>query len=321
MDNYSELLKSYITNSELSLREISRRCESRGTPVSQAYISKLLKEDVPPASEDINRALAEVTGGDPDKLVKVAYIERAPLDIKELLQKVENLEELITEAITTFIEETSYNNQVSPHLKKYLIEKYDLDLDNHNEQELNWFKFELQNFLELDDKLAILATVLKNSDKFIYLYEEEPPQLKKEKNDNLDIIPIGKQIKLPVIGVVKAGPNGLAYEEPLGEESVDEDSINGGKYFWLKIKGDSMTGDGIFEGDLVLVREQPEVENGQLGVVIVDGEEGTLKRIFTSKDSIVLQSSSPSYPPRVFTGNDMKLVRIVGRAKEIKRKL
>jgi len=135
-------------------------------------------------------------------------------------------------------------------------------------------------------------------------------------------IPVsGKGRKIPVIGIVKAGPDGLAYEEPHGEEWADaEDIPNGSTYYWLQIKGDSMIGEGIMPGDLALVREQPEVEYGELGIAIIDGEEGTLKRIYKKDDSIVLQSANAKYPPRIFAGAEISTVKIVGKVKVTKRK-
>lgn len=136
----------------------------------------------------------------------------------------------------------------------------------------------------------------------------------------LDVVPVGRLVKLPILGTVRCGPNGLAYQELLGYELTEEQDINGGKYFYLRVNGDSMIGEGIFEGDLALVREQPDVEDGELAVVIVNGEEGTLKRIFRTKDSLVLQAANPAYPPRAFIGPDMEQVRIVGKVKLLKRK-
>lgn len=317
MGKYSELLKTYITNSDLSLREISRRCDSRGTPVSQAYISKLLKEDVPPASEDINRALAEVTGGDPEQLIMAGYIEKAPEEVQKLLEEIEDINDFLQKTYDfymSFIDEEFVIKELRRLNADKEIEKIALETKRE----------EIFQQLTLEEKLEIINILKTDAESRRMNLEELIGQYDisfKRKETEIEKIPVGKRIMLPVIGVVKAGPNGLAYEDPLGEEPVDEDSINGGKYFWLKVKGDSMVGDMISEGDLVLVREQPEVESGQLGVVIVDGEEGTLKRIYKTEDSIVLQSSNPAYPPRIFTGKDMKLVRIVGRAKEIKRKL
>jgi repressor LexA len=76
----------------------------------------------------------------------------------------------------------------------------------------------------------------------------------------------------------------------------------------------------IMPGDLALVRETPEVEYGELAVVIVNGEEGTLKRIYKKESSNVLQSSNPSYPPRIFAGDELKEIRIVGRVESTIRK-
>lgn len=69
----------------------------------------------------------------------------------------------------------------------------------------------------------------------------------------------------------------------------------------LEVSGDSMTADGIFSGDEVLIRKTPEVEfNGQIAVVIVNGNEGTLKRVYVTDNSITLNASNPNYPPRTF---------------------
>ncbi|WP_168121926.1 hypothetical protein [Paenibacillus sp. HB172176] len=76
MNNYRELLKSDIDSSGLSLREISRRCAVNDNPVSQAYISKLLKGDIPPASEHVTKAITDVTGGDAKKLIIAGQMER-----------------------------------------------------------------------------------------------------------------------------------------------------------------------------------------------------------------------------------------------------
>ncbi|TGA95980.1 helix-turn-helix domain-containing protein [Sporolactobacillus shoreae] len=123
-----------------------------------------------------------------------------------------------------------------------------------------------------------------------------------------------------VVGTVKAGPDGLAYEEVDGFEPFDG-NYDPEDHFVLRVKGDSMTGDGIFNGDLVLVEETCETSyNGQIGVAIVNGEEGTIKHIYITGESITLQSSNPEVAPRIFVGSDMNRVRIVGVVVEMKRK-
>lgn len=84
---YSELLTSYIKDSGLSLGEISKKMlDEKGVRIDRSYISMLRNNKTKnPASDEINRALAEITGGDPDKLVYAAYIEKAPKELKEIL--------------------------------------------------------------------------------------------------------------------------------------------------------------------------------------------------------------------------------------------
>lgn len=138
--------------------------------------------------------------------------------------------------------------------------------------------------------------------------------------EKIEMYTVGKRIQVPIIGTVKAGPDGLAYEDHMGMEWADEDSINGGEYVYLVVKGDSMIGEGIMPGDLALVRIQPDVNSGDLAVVIVDKEEGTLKRVLKRGTGIILRSANPDYPDRLFAGEDVERVKIVGKVKEIKRK-
>ena len=69
----------------------------------------------------------------------------------------------------------------------------------------------------------------------------------------------------------------------------------------------------ILDGDIVYIRQQSEVENGQIAAVLVD-DEATLKRVYVSPDSIVLQAANPAYPPLVYSGEEMANIRILGRA-------
>ena len=130
-----------------------------------------------------------------------------------------------------------------------------------------------------------------------------------------EIFSVPEQTRLPIIGVVRAGPGGIAFEEPIGYATVDRDSIpNGSRYFYLRVKGESMSPE-IMPGDLALVREQPEVEHGELAVVIVDGEEGTIKRVFPKNGEVFLQATNPSYNRTEKADN----VKIVGKVKKTVR--
>lgn len=127
-------------------------------------------------------------------------------------------------------------------------------------------------------------------------------------------------IKIPIVGTIKCGPNGLALSDHTGYGLVQKSEIGDPHdYFWLRTKGDSMIGDGIFDGDTALIKKDVDIENGKIYAVIIDGEEGTLKHVTKNKDSIVLTASNSKYQPRVFVGSDMNEIFIAGRLVQIKR--
>lgn len=86
---YSQLLSSYIEKSKLSLGEIAIKLQAKGIKIDRSYISKLKTGSRPGASEEVTRALAEVTGGDPEALIRAAYIEKAPAEMKDSLREAE----------------------------------------------------------------------------------------------------------------------------------------------------------------------------------------------------------------------------------------
>ena len=132
---------------------------------------------------------------------------------------------------------------------------------------------------------------------------------------------IGKVIenkKIPIIGSVKCGPNGLAFEYIDGFVSIDESYS--GNIVAFRCKGDSMKDLGINDGDIAIVRQQDDVECGELAVVIVNGDEGTLKRVRKFEGGIVLEAANPDYPPRIFTGEDLNKIKIMGKVLETRKK-
>jgi repressor LexA len=132
--------------------------------------------------------------------------------------------------------------------------------------------------------------------------------------------PYQRGVLLPIMGTVRAGIGGEVQEEIIGEEAIDSTALQTGEqYFWLRVAGDSMT-PSINDGDLVLVRRQSQVENGQYAVILVNSEEGLVKRVTYGADWIELHSVNPYYPPRRFEGPQVNEVRILGRVMESRRK-
>ena len=128
-------------------------------------------------------------------------------------------------------------------------------------------------------------------------------------------------VKIPVLGSVPAGIPIEAVQDILDYEEISPELAATGEYFALQIKGDSMSPD-IKSGDIAIVRAQEKAENGQVVVVMVNGDEATVKRIKFLSEGLMLVPNNPTYEPVVFTVEDIvnKPVRIIGRVVEVRRK-
>lgn len=123
--------------------------------------------------------------------------------------------------------------------------------------------------------------------------------------------------KIPVLGTIAAGVPIVAQEDIITLESVPKnDNID----FALKVRGDSMINARIFDGDIVFVKQQSTVENGEIAVVLVD-DEVTLKRFYRINGNVILKAENPKYRDIVFNAKDGKSIRVLGRAVSFKSNL
>ena len=83
--------------------------------------------------------------------------------------------------------------------------------------------------------------------------------------------------------------------------------------FCLEAKGDSMINARIFDGDIVFIKQQPDVENGEIAAVVM-GDDATLKRVYKYDGTIQLRAENPMYAPMTFTGEQLNNIRIIGKA-------
>lgn len=131
----------------------------------------------------------------------------------------------------------------------------------------------------------------------------------------------GELISVPILGKVAAGTPILA-EENL-EDSVQIDSfLLGGhrRVFGLKVSGDSMIGDGIFDGDFIFVRKQLHAENGQIVVAMIEGE-ATVKRFYREDDRIRFQPSNSRLQPIYVHADEFRETMILGMVVGVYRKM
>ena len=118
-----------------------------------------------------------------------------------------------------------------------------------------------------------------------------------------------KQNAVPVLGDVAAGVPIWAQENYDGLAAVDPgENVD----FALRIRGDSMQNARIHNGDLVYVRRQPEVENGEIAVILVDGE-ATVKRVYDKGDALVLHPENEAYTDMVFPKDGSRDIAVLGK--------
>lgn len=143
--------------------------------------------------------------------------------------------------------------------------------------------------------------------------------------DNVDSSSASKNTRagkrIPVLGSVAAGIPIDAIEDVLDWEDISEDMAKTGEFFGLRIKGDSMQ-PRIVEGDVVIVRQQPDADSGDVVIVQVNGDRATCKRLAKYSSGISLISFNPAYEPMNYTNEQIERlpVTIIGKVVENRQK-
>lgn len=122
----------------------------------------------------------------------------------------------------------------------------------------------------------------------------------------------------PLLGTVRAGLPMYAEENIEGYIPIRQ--TDGAAYFWLNIRGDSMNAAGMDDGDQILVREQPEVENGEIAVVLVNGDEATVKTFRREGELVILtpRSLNPTHQPQIYDPRKVP-IRVLGKVIECRK--
>ena len=190
-----------------------------------------------------------------------------------------------------------YNTKYNGALSKGTLSKY----ENNNQEPMVTTVANLANLLNVS--MDYLINENNSSDKTA--------------SDNTDIFsyeniyPI-KTKKFPLLGEIACGKPIFA-DEKFDTFIEASDSIKAD--FCLRAKGDSMINARIYDGDVVFIREQPMVENGEVAAVIIN-DEATLKRVYYYKNEskLVLSAENPKYPPFIYSNEELNSIRILGKA-------
>lgn len=154
------------------------------------------------------------------------------------------------------------------------------------------------------DKIKLLSEALMIKPEVLMGWENEQENIS-------NIYPIEK-ITIPCLGEISCGVPKFANED---RESYVKLGTNIHADFCLRAKGDSMIGARIFDGDIVFIRKQEIVNNGEIAAVLIN-DEATLKRVFyyPEKAKLVLQAENSKYEPLVYVGEELNDIRILGKA-------
>lgn len=171
------------------------------------------------------------------------------------------------------------------------------------------------------DKLSIIANALNVNPVWLMGYD-----VPMEKEFDKNIQGLDKRIDTTatvfIYGTIPAGVPIECIEDIIDTEEIDAEMLKGDKkYFGLKIKGDSMFPEYL-DGDTLILEKVEDCESGQDCVVMVNGNDGTFKRVFKNENGIILQPLNTAYQPMIYTNEQIENlpIRIVGKVVELRRK-
>lgn len=168
------------------------------------------------------------------------------------------------------------------------------------------------SFEPKQDRIYLIAKALNISEAWLMGYDVS--MQREEHSKKLGI-------KIPVLGLVRAGIPMDAVEHIIDYEEISETMARQGEFFALQIKGDSME-PKISEGDVVIVRKQPDVESGEIAIILVNGDEATIKKVQKFNGGVNLIPSNSAYDVITYTNEQIEKlpVRVLGKVVELRAK-
>ena len=170
------------------------------------------------------------------------------------------------------------------------------------------YRYESKDIMNMGiDKIIPIAKALHISPSYLMGWDEHPD---KKLFDIADIRPLPQFYEVPRLGKIACGTPALAVEN---HDDYDLVPIDVKCDFTLMCKGDSMINARIFDGDIVYIRKQEDVDDGEIAAVLIE-DEATLKRVRKYPDHIVLAPENPTVQPLVYWHEEMNNIRIIGKA-------
>ena len=280
--------------------------------VSNAYLSQLENGKRGKPSPEIIKKIAPHLEASYTELMKDAGYLGETLDneTKTFLDNYEgDLESIFDYAFTKFLEAISHDGFIKDSAIDFLLESCS-ELDPNGELINHESAKQIQTWKMMFDYLSFQEKI-----DFILLIKNEI-DIPNENLKSKGFEKVNNFIRVPVLGYIAAGQPVFVQEHIYDFEYIpNSKNYKENEVFLLIVKGDSMIGNRIYPGDKVLVKIQPEVENGEIAVVNVNGYEATLKKVKKYEDgSVWLISSNENYAPIPLNDTNS---RIIGKVVQV----
>jgi len=286
MNKYADLLDKSINETNLSLTEISKRCEDEGIKVTVSYLSKLRNRKMPPPSFKITAALAKVLNANVEKLLAAGIYDNQ-------IQNIIGVEEALKIA--------------KPEYTQFQIKERTEGIVHRPEMVLNSvFSHYTSDFYESEEEAY--KDMHEAYDAHLNVLTEETTAQYSTLSANMLIVPI--------VGKIAAGSAITAEENVESYITVENTwNLNHNEVFALRVKGDSMINSRINDGDIVIIKQQPEVENSEIAAVLVNETEATLKKVkrYENGETWLFPSNDNYAPIRIENEN----ARILGKVIQV----
>ena len=165
------------------------------------------------------------------------------------------------------------------------------------------------------DGVYLLAKALDVNEAWLMGLDVPMERIKDDIFKKIGAIPLSdiETVKIPILGKVKAGYDYLAQENIIDYIAFKIDGSDKENYYALYVIGDSM--EPLFDdGDIVIVHKQDDFNNGDNCVILINGDEATIKKVYKGTTGIELKAVNPYYPPRIFTEEEIRdlPVKVIG---------
>lgn len=186
---YKDLLQKYISDSGLSLSKISDKLKEKGFSTDKGYLSKLQNGKIPPAGEDLNRALAEVIGGSSEELIISAYMEKAPEELREQFENLDSITSSIDGIFQMMRKEAQQNPVFYESTRQLVADHFKMmgseDIEENIQNVDDLFGFIDKNY-GFDQKIQLIGgyfVILNSGPKRNYKKDNLPELTKKDEKD------------------------------------------------------------------------------------------------------------------------------------------